>query len=209
MDLLGSVVAANPCPPLPLKCIRRDPTTDREIDGFANTHHVLMQAYAFAMQRDCKKDNVRREKTQTELTNTFVTAFAGPLDSNKPAAPDPENLYDAATTFTRAYLHSFMPDRPVPDARFAPYDEVKSSTHDNNPVVRAACEHLAGMIFYDEYPGADTEEVLDENGVHVEQRSYETVLNSLKTVPFSDVLCMYARVHRERRCLQPVVEIID
>jgi hypothetical protein len=209
MDLLGSVVAANPCPPLPLKCTRRDPATHKSVDGFANTHHVLMQAYAFAMQRNCVTDNVQREKTQTELTNVFVAAFRGPLDSNDVTPPDPEQLYVAATTFTRAYLHSFMPSRPVPDARFAPYDEISSSTYENNPVVKAACEHLAGMIFYDEYPDADADPVLDENGVQVEQRSYDTVLTSLKMMPFSAVLCKYAEVHRARRYLQPVVEMLD
>jgi hypothetical protein len=201
MDLLGSVVAANPCPPLPLKCTRRDPATDRHVEGFANTHHVLMQAYAFAMQRNSATDNAQREQTQTLLTNAFVTTFRD--------TTDPEKLYVAATTFTRAYLHSFMPNRPVPDARFAPYDEIASSTHENNPVVKAACEHLAGMIFYDEYPDTDIDPVTDENGVQVEQRPYENVLNSLKLLPFSDVLCKYAEVHRGRQCLQPLVEIVE
>ena len=51
MDLLGSVVAANPCPPLPLLVNRPDAKTGRPTDGFGNTHHVLMQAYAHAMHR--------------------------------------------------------------------------------------------------------------------------------------------------------------
>jgi hypothetical protein len=203
MDLLGSVVAALPCPPLPLKCIRTDPATDRQIEGFANTHHVLMQAYAFAIKRDCAKDNAQREKTQIALTNVFVTAFQ--CDKT----PNPEELYSAATTFTRAYLHSFMPNRPVPDARFAPYDEICFNTHDSNPVVRAACEHLAGMIFYDEYPDADAAAVIDADGVEVNSRSYQEVLESLKMMPFSEIISKYAEVHRGRRELQPVIEMLE
>lgn len=201
LDLLGSVVAANPCPPLPLKCTRRDPATDRHVDGFANTHHVLMQAYAFAIQRNSATDNAQREVSQTKLTNTFLTAFRSTLS--------PEKLYDASTIFTRSYLHSFMPDRPIPDARFAPYEEISSSTHDNNPIVKAACEHLAGMIYYDEYPNADAADVLEEDGMQVQHRSYETILNSLETLPFSEILSKYAEVHVGRQQLQSGVELLE
>jgi hypothetical protein len=211
MDLLGSVVAANPCPPLPLKCTRRDPANDRLVEGFANTHHVLMQAYAFAMQRNCTKDNLQREQTQTDLTNVFVNVFRGATNNGN--VPEPEELYTAATTFTRAYIHSFMPNRPVPDARFAPYEEISFNTHDSNPVVKASCEHLAGMIFYDEYPDTGPETVFDENGCNMgfkqEHRSYADVLNSLKMLPFSEILCKYAAVHRERHLLHPGIEILE
>lgn len=201
LDLLGSVVAANPCPPLPLKCTRKDPATDRHVEGFANTHHVLMQAYAFAIQRDSALDNAQREITQTKLTHAFITAF----QSNVP----PEKLYDAATTFTRSYLHSFMPNRPVPDARFAPYDEISSCTYENNPIVKAACEHLSGMIYYDEYPDENASASFDDAGVQVQCRSYEEILDSLKNVAFSEVLHKYAQVHMGRQQASPGIEELE
>jgi len=36
---------------------RRDTKTGDPIDGFANTHHILMQAYSHAMQRNHAKGN--------------------------------------------------------------------------------------------------------------------------------------------------------
>ncbi|KAJ1470484.1 hypothetical protein T484DRAFT_1753836 [Baffinella frigidus] len=171
---------------MPVCCMRKEPGTDRKVPGFLNTHHVLMQAYAHAIQRDNENENTRRQVTQTELTRAFVAQFTS-------ANADPEKLYTAAGTFTRSYLHSFMPDRLIPDARFAPYDEIATSTYEKNPVVQAACEHLAGMIFYDECP-VGNETVADA----VEQRPYKEVLDSLKCLPFSTILSIYAAVHRGR-----------
>jgi hypothetical protein len=197
MDLVASVVAANPCPPLPLQCMRRNHATGELVSGFANTHHVLMQAYAYAMQRDCVKENAVRQETQTQLTNVFITAFTATSATDSQQSPDPQELYAAASTFTRSYLHSFMPNRTVPDARFAPYDEISYGTYENNAVVRGACEHLAGMIFYDECP-VGTEHVFDTNDVITPQRPYDQILESLKQLPFSAILCKYADVHRNR-----------
>jgi hypothetical protein len=187
MDLLGTIVAANPCPPLPLQVKRRDLRSDKDIDGFANTHHVLMQAYVHAMQRDCVKDNAQREKTQTELTCVLQSAFCDPSN-------DSEKLYNSCTTFTRAYLHAFMPNRPVMDARFASYEDVASDTYTNNPIIRSACEHLAGLKFY------------DEGG----ERTYDAILEPLKTMPFSQVLSKYAEVHTTRSIDIPsITEIVE
>jgi hypothetical protein len=187
MDLLGSVVAANPCLPLPLQITRIDKHTGKQIVGFANTHHVLMQAYQHAINRNNIKDNAVRENTQIELTHIFIKAFTNP---NR----DPKALYEAATTFTRAYLHSFMPARSVPDARFAPYEDIAFDTYAKNTIVAAACEHLAGMIFY------------DEDGV----RSYQEVLADLKNLRFSEILDKYAEVHTARSVDVPtLVEVVD
>lgn len=205
MDLLGSVVAANPCPPLALQCIRPDPRTGRSGVGFCSSHHALMQAYMHAMRRDDARDNTTREETQTELTRVFMTAFKtvpatpAPSDEKHPTdagwddapsvcvavcvTPDPETLYNAATTFTRAYLQAFMPKRiNGADARFAPYADISSDTYSDNPIVRGACEHLAGTIFY------------DEDGV----RDFDAVLTPLKTLRFSEILTKYAEVHSAR-----------
>ena len=194
MDLLASVVAANPCPPLPLLVSRTDAKTGRPIDGFGNTHHVLMQAYTQAMQRGNEKANAKRRATQTALTQVLMQAFHADGPETAPGAapdpdplPDPEGLYGACTTFTRNYLHAFMPDRPVPDARFAAYDDVSTDSYGTNPIVRASCEHLAGMIYY------------DEGG----ERSFEDVLAPLKRLQFSGVLCRYAEVHRARAAASP------
>jgi hypothetical protein len=149
------------------------------MDGFANTHHILMQTCMHAMRRDCGTDNVRRQHEQTRLTGVFLAAFRGP--------PEPETLYTAATVFTRAYLRSFMPDRTnVPDARFAPFDDVASSTYQNNPLVRASCEHLAGLLYY------------DRGG----EEPYDDLLAPLKRVPFSGILTKYAELHRARGVLE-------
>jgi len=199
MDLIGSVIAAHPCPPLPLQCTRVDKQTDRPILGFANTHHILMQTCLHAMRRDCASDNERRQKEQTELTGVFLAAFRGSTETpGQP--PDPETLYKAATVFTRGYLRSFMPDRAnVPDARFAPFDEVSSSTYQNNPLVRASCEHLAGLIYY------------DRGG----EEPYDDLLAPLKHVPFSGILSKYADVHRARGILEAaeslhsISEVVD
>ena len=186
MDLLGSVIAAHPCPPLPLQCTRVDKQTDRSMLGFANTHHILMQTCMHAMRRDCVADNVRRQKEQTELTGVFLAVFSGSAETPG-SPPDPATLYTAATVFTRGYLRSFMPDRTnVPDARFAPFDEVSSSTYQNNPLVRASCEHLAGLIYY------------DRGG----EEPYDDILAPLKHVPFSGILSKYADVHRARGVLE-------
>ena len=177
MDLLGSVVAAIPCPPLPLQCVRRNPITETTGVGFANTHHILFQAVTFAMQRDNKKDNVRREHTQKLLTSDLQKAL------QKSPPPCAEKIYDSCTAFTRSYLHAFMPDRKFEaDARFAPYDEIKSDTYMNNPIVRASCEHLAGMIFY------------DNDGTP----EYDETLEPLKKLCFSQILERYAKVHASR-----------
>jgi hypothetical protein len=175
MDLLGSIVAASPCPPLPLQVMRPDSKTGKEIVGFANTHHILMQAYVHAMRRNCEKDNAQREKTQTSLTNVLLAEFCDESNNS-------EQLYNACTTFTRAYIHAFMPLRPIVDARFAPYDEIASDTYGKNPIIRSCCEHLAGLIYY------------DENGT----RNYDEILEPLKTMSFSQVLAKYAQVHITR-----------
>lgn len=203
MDLLGSVIAANPCPPLPLQCNRHEPGTGKPFVGFLNTHHVLMQAYAHAMQRDNQNENMQRQATQTELTRVFMSVFADA------GTPDPEKLYIAAGTFTRSYLHSFMPERRVPDARFAPYDDIRNDTYAQNAIVRSSCEHLAGMIFYDECPIGENVP-RDKDGVAVDQRPYAEVLESLKLQPFSKLLCEYATVHRNRMSQGAVlVEMTD
>ena len=191
MDLLGAVVAANPCPPLPLICRRVNVSNDSKCSGYGNTHHVLMQAYTHAMNRNNQKDDARRERTQMDLTSTFIQAF-----STETKPPRPQDLYEAATKFTREYLHSFMPDRTnMVDARFAPYDEMCYATYHDNPICRAACEHLSGMISYDE-AGFDN------------ARSFKEVLSSLKDKPFSELLCKYADVHTSRNAdAHDVVEI--
>ena len=195
MDLIGSVIAANPCPPLPLQGMRIDPETDKPVIRFINTHHILMQSYAFAMQRDSQNENLIRKTTQTELTRVFMTVFA-----NTSEPPNPEKLYDAAGKFTREYLHSFLPKMRIPDARFAPYDEIARSTSKNNPIVYGTCEHLAGLMYYDERQvGEDV--VLGADDTVVEQRPYADILTSLKDLPYSTLLCMYADVHRERMLL--------
>jgi len=200
MDLLGSVVAANPCPPLPLLVNRTDSKTGRPIDGFGNTHHVLMQAYSHAMQRGNEKANAERMATQTALTEVLMQAFHADGPATAPGAvadpdplPNPEALYTACTTFTRNYLHAFMPDRPVPDARFAAYDDVSTDSYGGNPIVRASCEHLAGMIYY------------DEGGT----RPFEDVLAPLKRMQFSGVLCKYGEVHRARAAATAVANSVE
>jgi len=174
MDLIGTTIAALPMPPLPLMVNRTD-KTGKQVAGYANTHHVLQQAVVHAMRRDCKKENMVRQVKQVQLTNVFMVTFRDPSQT-------PEVLYREATSFTRQYLHSFMPDRSVPDARFAPYDEIHTSTYYNNPLVRSSCEHLAGLMYY------------NEAGV----RSYDEVLVDLKTLPFSTLLTKYRDVHIAR-----------
>jgi hypothetical protein len=174
MDLIGATVAALPVPPMPIMVNRVD-TNGKQITGYANTHHILSQAILFAMRRDCKKDNTVRQHKQIQLTDVFIAAFRDSLNT-------PENLYIAAMKFTREYLHCFMPTRTVPDARFAPYDEIRTSTYRNNPIVRSSCEHLAGLIFY------------DESG----ERPYDDVLAPLQNLPFCDILCKYRDVHTAR-----------
>jgi len=177
MDLLGSVVAALPCPPLSLQCVRRNPVTETTGIGYANTHHILFQAVTFAMQRDNEKDNIQRAQTQTVLTNDFQKAL------QETPTPCEEKIYESCTRFTRAYLHAFMPDRKFEaDARFAPYDVIKDDTYTNNPIVRAACEHLAGMIFYDNSGKPD----------------YAETLEPLKKLRFKELLKRYAKIHTSR-----------
>ena len=183
MDLPGGIVAASPCPPLPLQIRRNDSKTGEMIDGFANTHHVLMQAYVHAMRRNCASDNKQRETTQKELTSVLQKAFCDKTMST-------EQLYNSCATFTRAYLHAFMPNRPVMDARFSAYSDVASDTYANNPIVRASCEHLAGLMFYDE--GGTT--------------TYEHLISPLKTMPYSQVLAKYAELHIARCADLPNVE---
>jgi hypothetical protein len=178
MDLIGSVIAANPCPPMPLQCTRINPATGNPGVGFLNTHHVLMQAYAHAMQRDNQKENTVRKQSQEVLTQTLLASF-----TNDAISKDSEKLYIACSTFTRSYIHAFMPNRPMPDTRFAPYEMICSNTYETNPIVQAACEHLAGMIYY------------DENNEATVQRPYSEVLESLKSQPFSSLLRKYADVH--------------
>ena len=206
MDLIGSVIAAIPCPPLPLQTTRVDPETGRQTIRFINTHHILMQSFAFAIQRDNQSENVIRKNTQTELTRVFMTVFAS---TSEP--PNPEKLYNAAGKFTREYLHSFLPKMQIPDARFAPYDEISGNTSENNPIVSGACEHLAGLMYYDEcLVGEDA--VLDVDGIVVEQRPYADILKSLKYLPYSTLLCMYSEVHRGRMLLHAgasAIEIVE
>ena len=187
MDLLGGIVAANPCPPLPLQVKRIDSKTGEQIDGFASSHHVLMQAYVHAMRRDNAKDNKQREVTQTQLTALLQQSCCDNLKS-------PEKLYNSCCTFTRAYLHAFMPDRKVMDERFAPYSDIALDTFYSNPTVRASCEHLAGLMFYDE-GGCET---------------YENLISPLKTMPYSQVLSKYAELHIARCAVLPSIkEIIE
>ena len=187
MDLLGTMVAALPCPPLPLQVIRKDCHTGKDIDGFANTHHVFMQAFVHAMRRDCEKDNTKREKTQIELTRALQSAFCDPTMT-------PEKLYNSCTTFTRAYLHAFMPERSSQDARFAQYSDIACDTYNNNNIIRCACEHLSGLIYY------------DEGG----SRTFEDILTPLKDMQFSQILLKYAEVHTQRSLEIPTItEIVD
>jgi hypothetical protein len=191
MDLIGTTIAALPMPPLPLMVNRTD-KDGKPVPGYANTHHVLQQAVVHAMRRDCKKENSVRQQMQIQLTNTFLATFRDPSQT-------PEALYSEATTFTRQYLHSFMPDRPIPDARFAPYDEIHTSVYGNNPLVRSSCEHLAGLMFY------------NEAGV----RPYDEVLADLKALPFSILLSKYRDVHitrgveEENNRIHQIVEILE
>jgi hypothetical protein len=152
------------------------------------------------MQRGNEKANAERMATQTALTQVLMQAFRADGRTAAPGAvadpdplPDPEGLYAACTTFTRNYLHAFMPDRPVPDARFAAYDDVSTDSYKSNPIVRASCEHLAGMIYY------------DEGGT----RPFEDVLAPLKRIQFSGVLCKYAEVHRARMAATAAANCVE
>jgi hypothetical protein len=186
LDLIGSVIAANPCPPLPLISFQVSDGKSRL--RYLNTHHILMQSYAHAIQRDDPSANEVRKATQLQLTHELMTVFVK-IDAT------PEALYNSASTFTRSYLHSFFPKMQVPDARFAPYDEVAKDTPGQNPIVRAASEHLAGMILYDECP-VEGDDTLDE--AFVQPRSYSDIVESLNNKPFSQLLSMYGDVHRKR-----------
>ena len=193
LDLIGSVIAANPCPPLPL--ISFQMSDGKSHIRYLNTHHILMQSYAHAIQRDDPGANEVRKATQLQLTHELMTVFVK-IDAT------PEALYNSACTFTRSYLHSFFPKMQVPDARFAPYDEVANDMPGNNPIVRTASEHLAGMILYDECP-----ETLEEGDV--QPRSYSEIVESLKNKPFSQLLSMYGDVHRKRILGSGFIEVVD
>jgi len=185
MDLVAGTVAASPCPPLPLQVNRTDTKTGKEISGFASSHHVLMQAYTVAMKRDCQRDNKVREIKQTELTGILLAAFCNKDNTS-------QQLYDACTTFTRDYLHAFMPNRQIPDARFSPYEDIACDTYKTNKVICSCCEHLAGLIYY------------DEGGAN----EYEDVLEPFKDMPFSQILQEYAKVHIGRALNIPsIIEI--
>jgi len=172
--------------------INRVDRNGKPVAGYANTHHILQQAMVHAMRRDCTMENAVRLQKQVQLTDVFLKAFRDPSQT-------PEALYVEAGSFTRQYLHSFMPDRTVPDARFAPYDEIRTSTYGNNPIVRSTCEHLAGLMFY------------NEAGV----RPYDEVLTPLKTLAYADILSMYRDVHvargveEENAQIHQITEICD
>jgi hypothetical protein len=186
MDLVAGTVAASPCPPLPLLINRTDTKTGKDVPGFASSHHILMEAMTHAMARDNPKENKIREIRQTELTNILLAEFCNKLNT-------PLKLYDACTTFTRNYLHSFIPHRTVPDARFAHYEDVSCDTYTKNHMVRSCCEHLAGLIFYDK--GGEIE--------------YDDILEPFKNMPFSQILQEYAKVHTSRSLEIPSIIEVD
>jgi hypothetical protein len=185
MDLIASTVAAVVVPPLALMATRIEPNTDRRIAGYANSHHLFQQAMIHAMRRECPSENEVRQATQIHLTNVFLEAFR--------TSEAPETLYTACTDFTRGYLISFMPSRAnSTDVRFAPYDEVRYSGYEN-PVTRSACEHLAGLIYY------------DEGGA----RQYGEVLGTLKNLKLAEILSKYREVHLARgmACAHSLVQL--
>ena len=187
MDLVAGIVAASPCPPLPLQIMRPDTKTGKDIPGFASSHHLLMQGYIHAMKRDNQHDNSIREKKQIELTTALLNAFCNEKNSS-------DHLYNSCTTYTRSYLHAFMPNRDVPDARFPQYDDIACDTYETNPIIRSCCEHLAGLIYY------------DESG----EKEYDDILEPFKNMPFSQVLKKYAEVHTKRSLNIPsIMEIPD
>ena len=186
MELIGSTVAASPCPPLPLQINRTDSKTGKDVVGFASSHHILMQAMSHAVARDNPKENKVRELTQIDLTNTLLVEFCNKLNT-------PQNLYDACTSFTRNYLHSFLPDRTVPDARFANYDDIACDTYNSNKMIASCSEHLAGLVYFDE--GGENE--------------YDDLLEPLKNMPFSQILQEYAKVHIARSLNIPSIIEVD
>jgi hypothetical protein len=144
-----------------------------------------MQAISHASSRDNPKDNKVRELTQIDLTNTLLMEFCNKLNT-------PQNLYDACTSFTRNYLHSFLPARNVPDARFAAYEDIACDTYTSNKMIANICEHLAGLMFY------------DQDG----KKEYDDCLEPLKNMPFSQILQEYAKVHINRS-LEKTTSIIE
>ena len=186
MELVAGTVAASPCPPLPLLINRSDTKTGKDVPGFASSHHILMEAMTHAMARDSPKENKIRQIRQTELTNILPAEFCNKLNT-------PQNLYDACTSFTRNYLHCFLPKRSVPDARFANYADIACDTYNSNKMIASCAEHLAGLMFY------------DEDG----KKEYDDCLEPLKNMPFSQILQEYANVHVNRSLEIPSIMEVD
>lgn len=197
-DILAAAIASQPCPPLPLQVSRPVAGMEHKTVGYGNSHHVIMQGLAFSMQRLDAAQNKRRCDKQLTLTKDFLRDFrrsGGVSAAGGGCALTPEQLYDRCTEFTRGILLALMPWREKQgdvDARFARFDEIAREKYDSNPIVKATCEHLAGMLLYD-------------GGDH--SASFDEIVRTLKPLNYGQLLTEYARVHRERG--RAGVEMVD
>ena len=178
LDLLAAAVASNPCPPVPLIGLRGG-GQEQKHEAFCNSHHLFAQAMMHSMQRENKQLDERRKNAQRAATRELLRKFRQP--SQGVGGKDCSNLYDAARSFTVAYMESFSPGTTL-EFRFAHWDQIKGEIAEKNPIVRAAAQHLAGMLYY------------DADGA----REFKDLESELDKLPFHALLVRYAEVHRAR-----------
>jgi len=176
LDLLAAAVASNPCPPVPLIGLRGE---SRKHEAFCNSHHLFGQALMHSMEREEKQLDERRKIAQLAATKELLRVFRQPLEAG--GEKRCSDLYDAARAFTVAYMESFSPGTTL-EFRFAHWDQIKDEVAEKNPIVRAAAQHLAGMLYY------------DADGA----REFKDLEGELEKLPFHALLVRYAEVHRAR-----------
>ena len=178
LDLLAAAVASNPCPPVPLIGLRGGGQV-RKHEAFCNSHHLFGQALMHSMERENKQLDERRKIAQLAATKELLRVFRKPYKTGE--EKECSELYNAALAFTVAYMESFSPGTTL-EFRFAHWDQIKGEIAEKNPIVRAAAQHLAGMLYY------------DADGA----REFKDLESELEKLPFHALLVRYAEVHRAR-----------
>jgi hypothetical protein len=146
-ELLASIIASSPVPPLPQLVLRGEDS----VDSTCSSHDTLASMLVRATQLNDTVANAERKDLQMKLlwqyqcafmdlvTRTIETGVYGSVD---------KDVYNLFCSYTREHVATYLQnnkEQQLPDLRFMPYDIVSCYKHGSSLFDRTH-QHLCALI---------------------------------------------------------------
>jgi hypothetical protein len=151
-ELLASIIASTPVPPLPQLVSRGDDC----VDSTCSSHDTLASMLIHATQLNDMDANEKRKHLQMKLLVQYQDLFRNLLEQAvKLGAVDildmEKVIYNTFCSYTREHIATYIPknenslDQHLPDLRFIPHDIACSYKHGSSLFDRTH-QHLCALI---------------------------------------------------------------